>query len=313
MGKNTKIRDKRMEAQEEMPTWVECEKCKAVFLVYKEIAAKGYVCKRCRTEVEKKEEESKNEKGKKSEEVTISEVKLVEMLCKRHKKRIEVPESWLETCDYLCPQCYHKLSAKERKAYRPKRKGKKGIERIKAEKKVSAEAKAAEEKLLVEEKKADGTKGISIDDFKPKYRIHCQKCGEIVPCHYEWYDKSTVLCPQCYCGMSENAIALFHMEHKAEKPPKGMGGEMPKSIESGVRRKTEKEYAQWDRNHVYKENGGRWPDERIKRASVSALQSAVKRGLVSAVRYRIELKRRKKREFYDSLAETKYDLPVIVR
>ena len=307
MGKNTKNRDKRMEAQEEMPTWVECEKCKAVFLVYKEIAAKGYVCKRCRTEVEKKEEESKTGKGKKAEEVTISEVKLVEMLCKRHKKRIEVPESWLETCDYLCPQCYHKLSAKERKAYRPKRKGKKGIERNK----VAEVAKAAEEKLLVEEKKADGTKVFSIDDFKPKYRIHCQKCGEIVPCHYEWYDKSTVLCPQCYCGMSENAIALFHMEHKAEKPSKGMGGEIPKAIESGVRRKTEKEYAQWDRNHVYKENGGRWPDERIKRASVRALQSAVKRGLVSAIRYKIEMKRRKNKEFYDGMAETKYDLPVI--
>lgn len=309
MGKNTKKRDKRTEVQEEMPTWVECVKCKAVFLWYKEIAAKGYVCKRCRTEIEKKEEEVKKEKGKKAEEVTISEVKLVEMRCRRHKKRIEVPESWLETCDYLCPQCYHKLSAKERKAYAPKRKGKKGIERNK----VAEAANEAKEKPMEEVKRAVDTQEFSIDDFKPKYRIHCQKCGEIVPCHYEWYDKSTVLCPQCYCSMSENAINLFHMEHKAEKPPRDEGGVMPKAIDSGARRKTEEEYAQWDRNHVYKENGGRWPDERIKRASVGALQSAVKRGLVSAVRYRIELNRRKKKDYYDSMAETKYDLPVIVR
>lgn len=307
MGKNIKNRDKRMEVQGEMPTWVECVKCKSVFLMYKEQGAEEYICKRCRAEVEKKEEESKTEKGKKAEEVTISEVKLVEMLCRRHKKRLEVPESWLETCDYLCPQCYHKLSAKERKAYRHKRKGKKGSDRIK----VAKEAKVAEAKPLAEEKRVEGTKGFSIDDFKPKYRIHCQKCGEIVPCHYEWYDKSTVLCPQCYCAMSEDAISLFHMEHKAAKPPKGLGGEIPKAIESGVRRKTEKEYAQWDRNHVYKENGGRWPDERIKRASERALQSAVKRGLVSAIRYKIEIKRRKNKEFYDSMAETKYDLPVI--
>lgn len=307
MGKNTKNRDKRMEAQEEMPTWVECVKCQSEFLMYKDQGAEGYVCKKCRTEVEKKEEKSKKEKGKKSEEVTISEVKLVEMLCRRHKKRIEVPESWLETCDYLCPQCYHKLSAKERKAYAPKRKGKKGIERNK----VAEVAKVANDKPLVEEKKAVDTQEFSIDDFKPKYRIHCQKCGEIVPCHYEWYDKSTVLCPQCYCGMSEDAISLFHMEHKAEKPKESVGETMPRPLEGGIRRKTEEEYAQWDRSHVYKENGGRWPDERIKRASVSALQSAVKRGFVSAIRYKIEIKRRKNKEFYDGMAETKYDLPVI--
>lgn len=60
----------------------------------------------------------RREKGKVEGKMKGKE-KEVEIRCRRHHKRISVPESWLGTSEYLCPQCYGKLSAKEREAYEP--------------------------------------------------------------------------------------------------------------------------------------------------------------------------------------------------
>ena len=46
--------------------------------------------------------------------------KIVSIRCRRHKKRFNVKSDWLKTCKWLCPQCYNKLTANERKKYAPR-------------------------------------------------------------------------------------------------------------------------------------------------------------------------------------------------
>ena len=44
---------------------------------------------------------------------------LVSIRCRRHKRRFNVPVIWLDTCAWLCPKCYNKLTPSERKKYAP--------------------------------------------------------------------------------------------------------------------------------------------------------------------------------------------------
>ena len=44
---------------------------------------------------------------------------LVSIRCRRHKKRFNVPVTWLRTCAWLCPKCYRKLTPQERARYAP--------------------------------------------------------------------------------------------------------------------------------------------------------------------------------------------------
>lgn len=48
-----------------------------------------------------------------------SHQELVSIRCRRHKKRFNVQRKWLDVCSWLCPKCYDKISALERKRYAP--------------------------------------------------------------------------------------------------------------------------------------------------------------------------------------------------
>lgn len=95
----------------------------------------------------------------------------VSIRCRRHKKRFTVPVSWLETCEWLCPKCYEKLSPAERERYAPRKQPQKDEKRgeghgnsvcskslnIKGEgKESSAEAATERETIAQNSKRFDG-------------------------------------------------------------------------------------------------------------------------------------------------------------
>lgn len=258
--------------------------------------------------------------------------KVVSMSCRRHRRRINVRESWINTCSYLCPQCYERLTEAERLSYAPNKNG------FKAEVRPMEQGKPIVEptksyKLPKEQKPTEGLVkeetnrtspkekssfsgefkgGYSLKDLLPKYTVTCKKCGETVPCHYEWYNNSTVLCPTCFSMMSSEEIELFHMEHCSDRPP--IKKESSKNLiygnqKDGKIRKTEKEYALYDKQSIYLHVGGRWSDKHIKHANKESLMAAVKRGLVSPIRAKIELRRRANREWFDSMPEVYHERP----
>ena len=137
----------------------------------------------------------------------------------------------------------------------------------------------------------------------PRYKIACQKCGEVVPCHYVWFEKSTVLCPSCYGQMNDFEIEKFHEKHKSDKPKYEKDARPIVSLLESVLKKVEVPRHNWTRQSHLVNGGGYWSNARIMSASEKELKDAVRRGIVSKARMRIELKRRKNSEYFDMLSE----------
>lgn len=240
--------------------------------------------------------------------------KTVSIRCRRHKKRFDVEESWLETCGWLCPKCYHKLTEKERQRYAPK----KGIK----------EKEGDEESFIgdfLDKRNRKGGEGVakretggrtsmigySLKDLLPQYRIKCLRCGETVPCHKTWFENSKVLCPECYSKMTEEKIRKFHKEHNASCEGAEGAGEAEKVGKKCDKRK----FPEWEAApKVFNEDStdivaavGGCSQGFIKRAPEPLLLQAVKRGHLSKMRFRIEMKRRQRMDYYaDCDSTTEY-------
>jgi protein-arginine kinase activator protein McsA len=287
------------------PTWVECTKCGKEYLMHQGKDSDKYVCKRCSKGA------GKDKKEKVDTDIQISEIELVTINCRRHKRLIEVPKGWLDTCTYLCPQCYYKLKAKERKLYSPKKKSAKrkiekhekltGVKDGKVGKAVKVEVDNGNK-----EKVGEQVAKVKLSDLMPQNKLHCEMCGKDVMVYRDWYRYSKCICPECYSTMREEQIAVVHIqqENKAK-------GEMPRRNEIRVRRKSAKEYKLWDKNSRYNNKGGVWSTSQICKATVEDLKRAVSEGLVSKVRAKIELRRRKEPTYLNSLPEYMNKLPVI--
>ena len=137
----------------------------------------------------------------------------------------------------------------------------------------------------------------------PRYKIACQRCGEVVPCHYVWFEKSTVLCPSCYGQMNDFEIKKFHEQHKSCKPKYEKDARPIGSLSKAVLQKVEVPRYNWTRQSHLVNSGGYWSNARIMSASEKELIDAARRGIVSKARMRIELKRRKNLEYFDMLSE----------
>lgn len=352
MGKS--IRDKH---KDEEPKWIKCIICGADAFAYAtETEAKWFICKSCR-------EASRLAKIKNVEEEHKTPLKnVVSMRCRRHKRRFNVEEEWLETDKWLCPQCHERLSAKERECYYPanttipdikaaeagkptmspkgksrSRENAKDAKRVGAEKKVKSEEKgngvkrgeeissgqkrslpktdksSLEAKAQSKEKRKHAKQNFkpitnpSLLALLPKYKIHCQKCGETVPCHYSWFEKSTVLCPSCYSKMPEAEIAIFHEGHKSPIP-KLVSSSYPYKAESPNKSQQREEsgLSKEKMERVAKltglmGEGEGWSQYRISTATLGELKMGVRNGRISAARARIEMRRRGNRDYYDML------------
>lgn len=137
----------------------------------------------------------------------------------------------------------------------------------------------------------------------PRYKIACHKCGEVVPCHYVWFEKSTVLCPSCYGQMNDFEIKKFHEQHKSGKPRYEQDVRPFVSLPKSVLQKVEVPRYNWTRQSQLVNSGGYWSNARIMSASEKELIDAARKGIVSKARMRIELKRRKHTEYFDMLSE----------
>ena len=292
--------------------WIACVFCGEEFPIIQDEEAKNdeFVCKEC----------NKKEQKMIRDMISQKKTKLNKVYCRRHHKSIEVEASWIETCSYLCPQCYNKLTPKERAKYANKSKKTVEVKQKAAKTPKVVQKKEKKEKAVLKVSKDGITRddtnaskygfklGYSLADLKPKYKIKCQKCGKEWPCHYSWYDKSTVLCPECYGSMTKDEIEMFHEEHKADKPlpmedvnhrSENVTNKPVKSLEPKIR-KTAAEYREFDRHSNVTIHGGRLSETSIRAASIETLERAVKKGALSAVRLKIEKKRRQNKEYYDS-------------
>lgn len=145
----------------------------------------------------------------------------------------------------------------------------------------------------------------------PRYKVTCQQCGDTVPCHYSWFEKSTVLCPSCYCGMSEQERTRFHELHKAAEVPKWKE-ECPiqKPCEDFHTNVTT-ECGKWVMDSRLLTSGGFWSSKLIMTAPKWKLKDAARRGLISKARLRIELRRRNDSEYYNMLPQNPGEGPIL--
>ena len=318
------------------PIWAVCTKCgEERFTFAPAEGLEHYVCSSCR----KKDEES------------------VSMRCSRHRKRFNVPKSWLDTCWWLCPRCYEKLSEKERYKYMPMKMSathdaedgkpiirpstavngrmegddkipERGISKthkeeivrpnVKIATQVGAETKGENPKDATKQrvhkphehyKPSKISCKPSLAALRPRYRIECMKCGEVFPCHYTWFDNSTVLCPSCYGKMTEDEIRMFHQSHHAEKPryiPNNIpvqNGAAIRPIASSTCKVPSFTETKWTSDTNLVNSGGVWSKNRIMYSSREELIEAYRLGKVSKARCRIELRRRENPRFYDMLPD----------
>lgn len=269
-------RTKTRMGKEEEADWARCTVCGKESLVFLDKDKRTYVCKSCKAEKEG----------------------LVSMRCFRHKKRFNVPEWWVKVSNSLCPSCYDRLSNKERNDYKRKDGWNSVLERVDGIRTIfpskgkdsyldSVVKKAVRDK---DERSRGEKRNPALESVLPLHRIGCKKCGEVVPCHSSWFEKSTVLCPACYFSMTEFDIRKFNEENKANNSIKGLDREQTKA---------EKETKDWTRNAALVNRGGRMTNSRILEASEEELKRAVREGLLSEARMRIELNRRANTEYFD--------------
>lgn len=135
----------------------------------------------------------------------------------------------------------------------------------------------------------------------------CKKCKQIVPCHKIWFDTSKVLCPECYNGMTSSEIEKFHQEHPAttatyfeELENKGT----EKIFRNTARLLMESDsYTPTDLPDSLSRFGNGMDTKTILHASKQELLEAVGKGILSKARFRIEMKRRKNKDYYNSLSD----------
>lgn len=137
----------------------------------------------------------------------------------------------------------------------------------------------------------------------PRYKIECQKCGKVVPCHYVWFDRSTVLCPSCYGAMNEFEIEEFHKAHRATKPRYEKDVRPIAISQKAILNPVVVPKCSWTRQSHLVNSGGYWSSERIMSAPKRDLIAAAKKGIVSKARMRIELRRRENASYYDLFPE----------
>lgn len=277
-------------------------------------------------------------KIKMESEKFIDDGEIVSIRCLRHKRRFNVEKEWIDTCQWLCPQCHSALSEEERERYRP-RSGilpevreaetgkptmypkfvlKAGLPPIISEedelkiKTEFCEQKISKPKPKPVREKAElvpNSKASDNPSFKgllPRYRIHCLKCGKTVPCHYSWFDNSTVLCPECYAGMGELMRDYFHSIHKAEKPEYKENreslydGPPTKVFEEPSKKVGRPKKGCFENDNTSSLSG--WSNDRIMSATLKELEEGVELGSLSRVRMKIELGRRRNSHYYNMLA-----------
>lgn len=296
-------------------------------------------------------------------------MELVSIRCCRHKKRFDIPKKWAKTvCDWLCPQCYEKLSALEREKYRPtekvvlrpptganvrlpsplngvKESAKQAKEKcpvhtvvenaIDETKKASSKPTPKKEAAIVDtscpvestvcETDAEANKpqyevsksevrspfvDQRLDFLLPRFRIYCHKCKKEMPCHEAWFKQSTTLCPTCYAEASDKEREVFEKTYgdqakryvvaKPITPSASQMGIEAKSTTSSTKPKIQPRLA----TSIEKlQTESCLAKSTIMKMSISEIKKAVKRGSLTLARARIELKRRSRREYYETLPE----------
>lgn len=260
---------------------------------------------------------------------------IVSIRCRRHKKRFNVPRAWTETCAWLCPQCYGRLSSMEREKYMPSEGFKVDIRpkendrptmQLGAEKVASSGIKSVKKGKSRKKRPRKSAKltschtraqqsmefvsagmSPSLVSLLPKWRIVCKKCKRVMPVHRVWIDNtSKVLCPECYCSMTEAEVQKFHSKHADET---AVITNVSESIADCTGSGTSSN--QGSKPSCFSDNcesdaiayGGRCSVYFITHATDKELIEAVKKGRVSKTRARIEFNRRKNKEYFNDIPD----------
>lgn len=265
---------------------------------------------------------------------------IVSIRCRRHKKRFNVERLWLDTCKWLCPRCYEKLTIGERLKYAPKgdvveiRSKEIGKPVVYAREKVDKESEcvctsrgiepiesALSDRVHTRQvKETEKTVPISSPELMaliPDWRMECQKCGKVVPVHKMYIDNtSSVICPDCLSRMTPWEIREFHKEHPASKANisrvRYSRCYTPQTINrTSQSNKPVLPLSNGDSSDIAA--GGCYSNSTIMSMSVKELAKAVRLGKVSKARARIEMGRRRNTNYFGSLPDVTPVAPILPR
>lgn len=130
--------------------------------------------------------------------------RIVSIRCRRHKKRFNVPKSWLHTCEWLCPHCFEGLSAEDRKRYAPKGKERPEIREAEEGKPIKYPKRSilsvqSGSKLSFAEKLATIQSVKTEDDVKSagSIQMECIHCGKSTMVSEVYYANEHLFCSDC--------------------------------------------------------------------------------------------------------------------
>lgn len=229
----------------------------------------------------------------------------VSIRCARHKKRFEVSAEWVEKCSWLCPKCYAKLSEVERMRYAPASVRAKSMGSICPSPPIKPQATIPERKPTKRRAVVDSyTSPIYDTSLLPKYVMFCQKCRTWKPCHKVWFNANPYVCPACAAKMTAEGIA----SHRRKCEEVGRKPEIEANTAAVSWEKTPLAVSLTSVVRDFTPMGfDSYADElsqgQIERFTVDELKEAVRKGRLSKVRARIELRRRQNKSYYNDLPE----------
>lgn len=146
---------------------------------------------------------------------------------------------------------------------------------------------------------------VDITTVMPSYKVKCLKCKRTVPCHKHWYDKSYILCPECYFKMASKEVTQFHEKHKEQYASAKAVADSAKPVQSVFVNSSKpppcvSADAEFD---VFRSEGRSSSENFIHDATKEQLLDAVRRGRLSKARARIELRRRKNPMYFADLPD----------
>ena len=146
--------------------------------------------------------------------------------------------------------------------------------------------------------------GCNLQSLMPRFRMKCKKCRKVVPAHRIWFATSKVLCPGCYFQMTAEQVAKFHKRHPAtEAEIKAVNIPPPKKKEVFNPTSTPCPCTPISQPDSWSHFSEGLTTHTIMHSTRKELIDAVKRGSMSKARFRIEMKRRENKEYYNSLAD----------
>ena len=155
----------------------------------------------------------------------------------------------------------------------------------------------------------------------PSWRMKCKKCGKSVPVHKTYIDNnSSVLCPECFSQMTPSEVKefstrnpsstaeLWQVDQSFSRPRSSVLKPIPNVTPTCA---VYRQPLVTDGGSSDVALGGCYSNSRIFSMTIQELAEAVHKGKISKARAKIEIGRRRKSKYFDSLPEVEPVSPIL--